>query len=29
MELGQKVNVLDQEMVKNMKDRVSMGFKGA
>jgi regulator of protease activity HflC (stomatin/prohibitin superfamily) len=29
MELGQKVNVLDQEMVKNMKDRFSRGFKGA
>jgi len=28
MELGQKVNVLDQEMVKNMKDRFSRGFKG-
>jgi len=29
MELGQKANVLDQEMVKSMKEKFSRGFKGA
>jgi hypothetical protein len=28
MDLGDKINVIDQEMVRNMKSKFSKGFKG-